>query len=580
MKKGITLIALASALLLGSGCSLQNSQKNIEGNVVLRISEDNDIQLQTKAGDLSWATDSYLLKITNKKDPDFLREGTYGQFRAPFLLPSNLDYVLQARNCEDADALLANNGRGVGLFSGDTTFIVNPGETSSVSCICRMKNARVSVAYDEKFREMFKDVTVSVSNSADETRVVDFDKNTNHDKVADYAYFNINGTSANITVKVSATRNDDVVKEYTHNYTIKPKYWTKINFTSNFVGGQADFLIKVDETVIGEDVALTVDPTVTLKISIPQQSESNVFAHYFFPVLPTISNIENSDNSDAVLAALKYELISSTETQSFTFDQMAESNGKKVFKNLTHSTNYKFRVSYGNVYSNDYLFTTEPVESLPNNDFSQSSSVERFRLDVVQDRVYEYFFGVWTTNNSEGFANTKNDDGRLYVKDSPVVPVNGAVELSTRGFLSKTPVLRQDYHSNCDIIKIGTLSYEGALDSRPSAISFDYKYAPYNSDKMVIEAKIFDADNREIAFAKLESSNAVSEMTNRKLDFLYYNETSKAAKITITVKSGSNSDKAFVKHIHGSYDAAGYVRDKLVGSVLTFDNVNLIYKAL
>lgn len=579
MKKGITLIALASALLLGSGCSLQNSQKNIEGNVVLRISEDNDIQLQTKAGDLSWATDSYLLKITNKKDPNFLREGTYGQFRAPFLLPSNLDYVLQARNCEDADALLANNGRGVGLFAGDTTFIVNPGETSSVSCICRMKNARVSVAYDERFREMFKDVTVSVSNSADETRVVDFDKNTNHDKVADYAYFNINGTSANITVKVSATRNDDVVKEYTHNYTIKPKYWTKINLTSNFVGGQADFLITVDETVIGEDVALTVDPTQTLKITIPQQSEANVFAKYFFPVLPTISNIINSDNSDAVFAALKYELISTSGTQSFTLEEMAEFEGKKVFKNLTPSTNYKFRVSYGNVFSNDFLFTTEAVESLPNNDFSQSSSVERFRLDVAQDRVYEYFFSAWNTNNSEGFANT-NNDGRLYVKDSPVVPVNGAVELSTRGFLSQTPVIRGDYHSNCNIIVIGTLSYEGALDSRPSAISFDYKYAPYNSDKMVIEAKIFDAANQQIAFAQLTSSDAVSEMTNHELAFLYYNETSKAAKITITVKSGSNSDKAFVEHIHGSYNAAGYVRDKLVGSVLTFDNVNLIYKAL
>ena len=579
MKKGITLIALASALLLGSGCSLQNSQKNIEGNVVLRISEDNDIQLQTKAGDLSWATDSYLLKITNKKDPDFLREGTYGQFRAPFLLPSNLDYVLQARNCEDADALLANNGRGVGLFAGDTTFLVNPGETSSVSCICRMKNARVSVAYDERFREMFKDVTVSVSNSADETRVVDFDKNTNHDKVADYAYFNINGTSANITVKVSATRNDDVVKEYTHNYTIKPKYWTKINFTSNFVGGQADFLITVDETVIGEDVALTVDPTQTLKITIPQQSEANVFAKYFIPVLPTISNIINSDNSDAVFAALKYELISTSGTQSFTLEEMAEFEGKKVFNNLTPSTNYKFRVSYGNVFSNDFLFTTEAVESLPNNDFKQSSSVERFRLDVVQDRVYEYFFSAWNTNNSEGFANTNNDE-RLYVKDSPVVPVNGAVELSTRGFLSKTTAIQENFHDNCDIIVIGTLSYEGALDSRPSAISFDYKYAPYNSDKMVIEAKIFDADNQVIAFAQLTSSDAVSEMTNHELAFLYYNEASKAAKITITVKSGSNSDKAFVEHIEGSYKAAPYVRDKLVGSVLTFDNVNLIYKAL
>lgn len=579
MKKGITLIALASALLLGSGCSLQNSQKNIEGNVVLRISEDNDIQLQTKAGDLSWATDSYLLKITNKKDPNFLREGTYGQFRAPFLLPSNLDYVLQARNCEDADALLANNGRGVGLFAGDTTFIVNPGETSSVSCICRMKNARVSVAYDERFREMFKDVTVSVSNSADETRVVDFDKNTNHDKVADYAYFNINGTSANITVKVSATRNDSVVKEYTHNYTIKPKYWTKINLTSNFVGGQADFLITVDETVIGEDVALTVDPTQTLKITIPQQSEANVFAKYFFPVLPTISNIINSDNSDAVFAALKYELISTSGTQSFTLEEMAEFEGKKVFNNLTPSTNYKFRVSYGNVFSNDFLFTTEAVESLPNNDFSQSSSVERFRLLFAGDRVYEYLFSPWNTNNSEGFANT-NNDRMLYVKDSPVVPVNGAVELSTRGFLSQTTAIRGDFHKNCNIIVIGTLSYEGALDSRPSAISFDYKYAPYNSDKMVIEAKIFDAANQEIAFAKLESSNAVSEMTNHELAFLYYNEASKADKITITVKSGSNSDKAFVEHIHGSYDAAGYVRDKLVGSVLTFDNVNLIYKAL
>lgn len=579
MKKGITLIALASALLLGSGCSLQSSQKNIEGNVVLRISEDNDIRLQTKAGDLSWATDSYLLKITNKKDRDFLIEGTYGQYRAPFLLPSNLDYVLQARNCEDADALLANNGRGTGLFSGDTTFLVNPGETSSVSCICRMKNARVSVAYDERFREMFKDVTVSVSNSADETRVVEFDKNTNHDKVADYAYFNINGTSANITVKVSATRNDDVVKEYTHNYTIKPKYWTKINFTSNFVGGQADFLITVDETVIGEDVAITVDPTQTLKITIPQQSEANVFAKYFFPVLPTISNIINSDNSDAVFAALKYELISTSGTQSFTLEEMAEFEGKKVFNNLTPSTNYKFRVSYGNVYSNDFLFTTESVESLPNRDFSNSSSAERFTLDIAGDRVYEYFFNAWNTNNSEGFANTNNDE-RLYVKDSPVVPVNGAVELSTRGFLSQTPVLRGDYYKNCDIIVIGTLSYEGALDSRPSAISFDYKYAPYKSDQMVIEAKIFDAANQEIAFAQFNSSDTVSEMTNHELAFLYYNTTSKAAKITITVKSGSNADKAFVEHIHGSYNAAGYVRDKLVGSVLTFDNVNLIYKAL
>lgn len=578
MKKGIILIALASALLLGSGCSLQSSQKNIEGNVVLRISEDNDIRLQTKA-DLSWATDSYLLKITNKKDRDFLIEGTYGQYRAPFLLPSNLDYVLQARNCEDADALLANNGRGTGLFSGDTTFLVNPGETSSVSCICRMKNARVSVAYDERFREMFKDVTVSVSNSADETRVVEFDKNTNHDKVADYAYFNINGTSANITVKVSATRNDGVVKEYTHNYTIKPKYWTKINFTSNFVGGQADFLITVDETVIGENVSLTVDPTQTLKITIPQQSEANVFAKYFIPVLPTISNIINSDNSDAVFAALKYELISTSGTQSFTLEEMAEFEGKKVFNNLTPSTNYKFRVSYGNVFSNDFLFTTEAVESLPNNDFSQSSSVERFRLTFAGDRVYEYFFSAWNTNNSKGFANT-NNDGMLYVKDSPVVPVNGAVELSTRGFLSQTTAIRGNFHDNCDIIVIGTLSYDGALDSRPSAISFDYKYAPYNSDQMVIEAKIFDAANQPIAFAKLTSSDAVSKMTNHELAFLYYNEASKAAKITITVKSGSNSDKAFVEHIHGSYNAAGYVRDKLVGSVLTFDNVKLIYKAL
>lgn len=579
MKKGITLIALASALLLGSGCSLQNSQKNIEGNVVLRISEDNDIQLQTKAGDLSWATDSYLLKITNKKDPDFLREGTYGQFRAPFLLPSNLDYVLQARNCEDADALLANNGRGVGLFSGDTTFLVNPGETSTVSCICRMKNARVSVAYDERFREMFKDVTVSVSNSADETRIVKFDKNTNHDKVADYAYFNINGTSAYISVKVSATRNDDVVNEYTHNYTIKPKYWTKINLTSNLVGGQADFLITVDETVIGEDVTLTVDPTQTLKITIPQQSESNVFAKYFIPVLPTISDIHNSDNSDAVFAALKYELISTSGTESFTLEEMAEFEGKKVFKNLTPSTNYKFRVSYGNVYSNDFLFTTESVESLSNNNFSQSSSAERFRLDVAGDKVYEYFFNAWNTNNSEGFANT-NSDGRLYVKDSPVVPVNGAVELSTRGFLSHTPVLRSDYYRNCDIIVIGTLSYDGKLDSRPSAISFDYKYAPYNSDQMVIEARIFDANNQEIAYAQFNSSDAVSEMTGKELAFDYNNTTSKAAKITVTVKSGSNADKAFVRHIEGSYNAAGYVRDKFVGSVLTFDNVNLIYKAL
>ena len=161
-----------------------------------------------------------------------------------------------------------------------------------------------------------------------------------------------------------------------------------------------------------------------------------------------------------------------------------------------------------------------------------------------------------------------------------MVPVNGAVELSTRGFLSHTPVLRGDYYGNCDIIVIGTLSYEGALDSRPSAISFDYKYAPYKSDQMVIEAKIFDAANQPIAFAQLTSSNAVSEMTNHELDFLYYNETSKAAKITVTVKSGRNADKAFVRHIEGSYNAAGYVRDKFVGSALTFDNVNLIYKAL
>ena len=124
------------------------------------------------------------------------------------------------------------------------------------------------------------------------------------------------------------------------------------------------------------------------------------------------------------------------------------------------------------------------------------------------------------------------------------------------------------------------MSYDGKLDSRPSAISFDYKYAPYNSDQMVIEARIFDANNQEIAYAQFSSSDAVSEMTGKELDFVYDNTTSKAAKITVTVKSGSNADKAFVKHIEGSYNAAGYVRDKFVGSVLTFDNVNLIYKAL
>lgn len=344
--------------------------------------------------------------------------------------------------------------------------------------------------------------------------------------------------------------------------------------------------------------------------TLPAQSDGDVWSKFIYITPMTADNMtaHKADMADKVIANVVYE--ASADNGETWIPSDKTSDGRYVIKGLEPSKNYTIRSRFGGVLSsNTQTVTTESAQGIANGDMEAWESVKVANAYNGKS-FYNYFLGsqsnhIWETNNEEGLngatTNATSNIGTYWrwcagtQNTTDVSTLNGdivsnnAAEISTLGFYSKkitgwyagtisSDKIISNWLSDGNRICLGLLYVDKKpLSSRPSAISFDYKYEPVTGDSAPIEIALFDSNLEELW---RESMN-LGAQTDYRTKTVYighqFLDRKKVAFITLRFQSGTNKDYTLMHVVKGDYNSSPRVTDRVVGSVLKVDNVTLNY---
>lgn len=166
---------------------------------------------------------------------------------------------------------------------------------------------------------------------------------------------------------------------------------------------------------------------------------------------------------------------------------------------------------------------------------------------------------------------------------------NTSMEIATVGWGKNNWTSQSNAQSGCQTRTAGCLfigSYDvnsgmnlgHAFNVRPSALNFAYKYYPYQSDVAKVYITVYNGDT-SIGYGELLIDKAVSQYkTDDKVVIKYTDLTKQATKLTIVFMS-SNNDSPQTLAIQGNNSMlSGFGDSRHIGSILTVDDVKLIYE--
>jgi hypothetical protein len=354
---------------------------------------------------------------------------------------------------------------------------------------------------------------------------------------------------------------------------------------------------------------ITCDPTLP-SFTMPTQAETNAWSTFINITPMTTSDISSLAGltADKIISNAVYEA-SANGTDWTTSTKDASGNYK--ISGLKAGTTYTLRSRFGGVVSsNTVTFTTENGTELENGDMETYSTTNlhntyyRGTNDGEPVNLYEYT--GWITRNqttTDGASSTSQTNGNVcvyYRWHSGTVPTSSskdgskAAELTTQALytenvgsltwssgrtnLKKAIISKHNVYAA--ILSLSSSSSGISHDSRPTKLSFDYKYTSVDGDEAGITAIVYDSSGN--ALAEIDSKNlnkGESGWITQEVDFVYTNTNTKAASIYISFQSGTDSPNVSnLNYTNGGYDATPYSEDRLIGSVLTIDNVKLIYE--
>lgn len=344
--------------------------------------------------------------------------------------------------------------------------------------------------------------------------------------------------------------------------------------------------------------------------SLPEQAETNAWSKFIYvtPVTAAdFSYVPEGMTADEILANMVYEVSADGQI----WNPAITDEDKIVFTGLTPSTEYTIRARFGGVISeNATALTTENAGQVPDSNMDTWEEVWVANAYGGQS-FYNYFLGnqnnhIWETNNAEGLngatTHATNNIGTYWrwcagTQSTSDVSTLGqssslkAAEISTLGFytdkitgwyagtISSNEII-PDWlgYRNSNRICLGLLYVDKtSLSSRPSGISFDYKYEPVAGDLAPVELVLYDTNSNELWH---ESINLYiqEEYTTKNVSIEHSVLDEKdVAYVTIRFQSGTNTDYRLMHVVEGDYDFSPRVKDRVVGSVLKIDNVVLNY---
>lgn len=283
-------------------------------------------------------------------------------------------------------------------------------------------------------------------------------------------------------------------------------------------------------------------------------------------------------------------------------------NGTVTITNLKGSTRYHLyftTASSGSSFTDaDVAFTTEAEAQVENAGMENwySEKVHSQKTLGIGEDIYRWFpnaqgSNYWGTRNA---TTTGQSTGTTcyYTSFSGTINSGNAAEISTLGWGKGVTFggLNDKPQVTAGMLFMGSHSYSGSettfepsketfdygrsFTSRPTSLSFDYKFTSHNSEAfkayVVIENRAGGKTTR-LAYGELVSNTNVSNFTNTTIRLNYSNLTLKATHAYIVFISSNAENPGVSKH-QGSKNAfKGNSDSKYIGNVLTVDNIKFNY---
>lgn len=270
---------------------------------------------------------------------------------------------------------------------------------------------------------------------------------------------------------------------------------------------------------------------------------------------------------------------------------------------LNPGTANQIYLDFNGVKTRTITINTEAAIQFPNSNMENwySELAPFYQTELFGAEAYRWFANAkggeayWATRNALTTATSEGPTPN-YVSYSGTKSATGvtgyAAEISTIGYGKDSTFLGSGgtvKHTAAGMLFVGehnatseteeTFNYGRPFASRPFAMSFSYKFAPYKEESFKIYIVLENRDNGviQIGYGELVSGSAVSDFTKAKIDITYSNTTLKATHC-YAVFISSTADSPAVQNVKGDkglFD--GYTDGRRIGSVLTIDDIELIY---
>lgn len=365
----------------------------------------------------------------------------------------------------------------------------------------------------------------------------------------------------------------------------------KIDFTSTFINklrakdeGAVVNTITINKVTANNRPNKDESPLVyTINTHKPEFTvevlDENVWSKTFTAEEITVA--EGKGNLETIKQNLVYQY--STDGDSWT-DFSDQTTRTQAFAEHPSGDDYQVRAYYrGALASNVKVITLEENKAVPNGDMEAWTDGKRYNQPYFQPwggSVEQW----WDTNNNE----TMPDSYRTYpsYKCFPTTSytesgVSGkAVEIrsvAVNGWNSEIA----HYGDTRGIFYAGITSDNGTMTegrdwtSRPTALSFQFKYDSYKTERMGAYVELYSGETKIASGEFVSERESYTTFQNGTVTFTYTNETLKATSIRIKFQSVAGDESVETRKLEVSLPSGSY---KIYGgSVLTLDNIALVY---
>lgn len=262
---------------------------------------------------------------------------------------------------------------------------------------------------------------------------------------------------------------------------------------------------------------------------------------------------------------------------------------------LAPGTAYKFRAAYFSTRSAETACTTEAAAQLPGSGFEEWSEWEYRVYNGVFSDEYQTNYAPykdegskwWDCNNSETTPGDRTVSNYSY-KSFPMVTYvagNGSsraaqimtIAISNTAISTTCPSPRSVVAGRLFTGDYNAGQNSRSFTSRPSAISFDYKYVPHESDKFKVSVTVW-SNGTAIGTGSLEGE-ASPDWGAASVEIVYSDTAKTATDISVELCSSNASGEPpykggeIINITYGGNKTAGVHG----GSILTVDNLEMVY---